>query len=515
MKKLLFLPLFLSICLNTSAQFSAELYFGELTCGYDSVLGDYYDVEIILDNRLAYPCAAVQFEVSSILIDSLYGGWFEQYNWWAPFNGADVTGYNMNVSTSGTSDYTFAGDFSGSDPDLEVNLGDTLTFNVNTPGQPFWLKTIQGSGTGNAISVTNNGATSGTIVWVPSSVGTYFYNCEIHLGMTGAITVNPAIPQDTSMVLALNLTLITIPDTIGVLTYMRFTNPNDSSMTCLSNFVYSDSAGGSVPTSVGPCLDLTPDIYDHNATICNGDSILLGGMYQTIAGSYNDTLMAMNGCDSIIRTALVVNATYEIWDTTAICSGDSAMLGNVYYSDAGTYYDSMQTVAGCDSVLGLELIVNALPVPSITQNGNDLTSSSASSYQWHLNGTELLGETSQSYTVIASGSYSVFVTDSNGCSGSSDTLEVTLVGLEEIIFVPMLRVCPNPMHDHAIIHFDRTQIKGPYIMNIFNHTGKKLWEESMNLESQTIINRNDLAPGIYLIELVGESRTLVGKFVIK
>ena len=53
MKKLLFLPLFLSICLNTSAQFSAELYFGELTCGYDSVLGDYYDVEIILDNRLA------------------------------------------------------------------------------------------------------------------------------------------------------------------------------------------------------------------------------------------------------------------------------------------------------------------------------------------------------------------------------------------------------------------------------------------------------------------------------
>jgi hypothetical protein len=238
-------------------------------------------------------------------------------------------------------------------------------------------------------------------------------------------------------------------------------------------------------------------------------------MYQTIAGSYDDTLMAVNGCDSIIRTALAVNATYEIWDTSAICSGDSAMLGNVYYSDAGTYYDSMQTIAGCDSVLGLELIVNALPVPSITQNGNDLTSSTASSYQWHLYGTELLGETNQSYTAIGTGAYSVFVTDSNGCSGSSDTLAVTVVGLEEIAHLPILQVFPNPMVDQAIINFDRSSIKGPYTILLYNHIGKKLLEESMSSASQTIIKRNGLAPGIYFIELVGESKTLVGKFVIK
>ena len=130
MKKLLFLPLFFCICLNTSAQFKAELYFGELTCGYDSVLGDYYDVEVILDNRLAYPCAGMQFDVSSILIDSLYGGWLEQYNFMTFFNGPVVAGYSMDVSASGTSDYTFVGDIPGSDPNININLGDTLTFNV-------------------------------------------------------------------------------------------------------------------------------------------------------------------------------------------------------------------------------------------------------------------------------------------------------------------------------------------------------------------------------------------------
>ncbi len=73
MKKLLLLPLLLSICLSASAQSSADLSFGALTCGYDPVLGDYYDVEIILDNRFVAPCAGFQFEITNILIDSPAG----------------------------------------------------------------------------------------------------------------------------------------------------------------------------------------------------------------------------------------------------------------------------------------------------------------------------------------------------------------------------------------------------------------------------------------------------------
>ena len=77
------------------------------------------------------------------------------------------------------------------DPDLHFNIGDSVNFEVNTPGHPFYLKTVQGTGTSNLISgVTNNGATNGTVTWTPTAAGTYYYQCSLHNGMNGTITVN-------------------------------------------------------------------------------------------------------------------------------------------------------------------------------------------------------------------------------------------------------------------------------------------------------------------------------------
>jgi plastocyanin len=59
---------------------------------------------------------------------------------------------------------------------------------VNAAGHPFYLKTT--AGTGNTISgVTNNGAESATVTWTPTSAGTYYYQCSLHGGMVGTITV--------------------------------------------------------------------------------------------------------------------------------------------------------------------------------------------------------------------------------------------------------------------------------------------------------------------------------------
>ncbi|MBW8051740.1 MAG: hypothetical protein FVQ77_15665, partial [Cytophagales bacterium] len=45
-------------------------------------------------------------------------------------------------------------------------------------------------------------------------------------------------------------------------------------------------------------------------TICDNDSILLGGSYQNTPGTYYDTLASVSGCDSVIATTLTVNPTY-------------------------------------------------------------------------------------------------------------------------------------------------------------------------------------------------------------
>ena len=79
---------------------------------------------------------------------------------------------------------------------LNVKVGDTITFNVNAAGHPFWISISQSTGQpGSGLQpsgITNNGDDQGTITWNTTGnlTGTYYYNCEHHAGMTGTIFVN-------------------------------------------------------------------------------------------------------------------------------------------------------------------------------------------------------------------------------------------------------------------------------------------------------------------------------------
>ena len=104
--------------------------------------------------------------------------------------------YTINVTASNASDYTLSGadrngNVTGNDPSVTIKVGDTIDFAVDASGHPFYLKTVQGTGTSDLISgVTNNGATNGTVSWIPTVTGTYYYQCSLHNGMYGTITVN-------------------------------------------------------------------------------------------------------------------------------------------------------------------------------------------------------------------------------------------------------------------------------------------------------------------------------------
>jgi hypothetical protein len=106
------------------------------------------------------------------------------------------------VTASGSSAYVFNGFGTDSDsnPTLYLHRGKTYEFAVDATGHPFYIKTISGTGTGNAYSdgVTNNGTASGTIKFIvpqdaPSKL---YYNCSAHAAMAGEIIIPRAAQID-------------------------------------------------------------------------------------------------------------------------------------------------------------------------------------------------------------------------------------------------------------------------------------------------------------------------------
>jgi len=165
----------------------------------------------------------------------------------------------------------------------------------------------------------------------------------------------------------------------------------------------------SVITTTLSVLDVF--IVNIDTAICEGESILLAGIEQTENGIFTDTLSSIGGCDSIIITNLVVNDIYNISNTVDICEGDSILLGGIYQTISGTYYDTLTTINNCDSIVTTEL--NVFPSH---ENMVEVSICEGSKY--------FAGGTNQSI----SGTYIDTLTNSYGC----DSIVITTLDVKPI-----------------------------------------------------------------------------------
>ena len=117
----------------------------------------------------------------------------------------------------------------------------------------------------------------------------------------------------------------------------------------LSNQFGCDSLLATSLTVVGPLGDSL------TATLCFGDSIFVGGAWQSTAGSYSDTLAGFWGCDSIAVTTVSVLTQIIGNDSVQLCPGDSAFLAGAWQTAPGFYTDSLTASGGCDSIVTTEL----------------------------------------------------------------------------------------------------------------------------------------------------------------
>jgi metal-sulfur cluster biosynthetic enzyme len=215
--------------------------------------------------------------------------------------------------------------------------------------------------------------------------------------------------------------------------------------------------------------------------ICQGDSLtvsvssassyLWSGLQtsQTIvvtnAGNYAVTVIDSNGCSRSSDTVSVSvntlpNVTVSNSGPSVICEGDSvvftsssaasylwsngATTQNISGTSSGNYFVTVTDTNGCSKTSGvLNLNVNTLPVANISAGGPaifcqgdsvQLSTSSASSYIWSN------GATTQNITVNNGGSYSVTITDGNGCSGTSAVQNV-IVNPLPLVAVNSATIC--------------------------------------------------------------------------
>lgn len=141
-----------------------------------------------------------------------------------------------------------------------------------------------------------------------------------------------------------------------------------------------------------------PSLFEQTVTICDGDSFTPVSTTYTTSGVYNDTLVAMNGCDSIITTNLFVESVLYSSLSENICFGNSYTFNGNNYGTSGTYVDTLTAVAGCDSVVTLYLTVSPQLLGSTSA-----TICSGDSFTF---GTQ---------TLSASGQYTETFTAANGC----------------------------------------------------------------------------------------------------
>lgn len=241
--------------------------------------------------------------------------------------------------------------------------------------------------------------------------------------------------------------------------------------------------------------------------ICNNGSTTLtanGGQYYswntgsaqriiTVSqpGTYIATVQTVYGCTASDTVEVTAFANPVISGNLTFCNGDYTTLtasgGDTYLwsngattpsinvNTSGTYSVTASTSNGCSGNAAVSVMQNPIPDVQISGNtvicsgvGTTLTATSNASYAWST------GESGQSITAYNPGSYSVTVTNTNGCSNYA-TVNVTT--MEPVSISGNTHICSGQSTTLSV-----------------NGTGSYAWSNGASTSFVTVTN-----PGTYTV----------------
>ncbi|MFZ4400882.1 MAG: T9SS type A sorting domain-containing protein [Bacteroidales bacterium] len=220
------------------------------------------------------------------------------------------------------------------------------------------------------------------------------------------------------------------------------------------------------------------------------------------AGNITGTTIVCQGQSALNYTvAAITNATNYIWTLPSGATGTSTT-NNITINYGLSALSGNLTVKGNNSCgngvsSSLPITVNLLPpTPVITKNGNILSSNASTGNQWYNQNGIINGATNQNYTALVTGNYYVIITINACSSGQSNTLPVTISGINEYIQHTDFNIYPNPVHNELIIATKDNMDKINF--EILNSIGQIVFKGKFS--EKTVIETSNFASGIYLIK---------------
>lgn len=121
-------------------------------------------------------------------------------------------------------------------------------------------------------------------------------------------------------------------------------------------YTFSYQAANGCDSIVNLSLGLLPlPTRQISASICSGEVFEFQGQALAASGLYEAAIPAPSGCDSLLVLNLEVAPVYATTLSAGFCEGDSYAFCDNLLDAPGTYLCELQSIAGCDSTLTLEL----------------------------------------------------------------------------------------------------------------------------------------------------------------
>ena len=199
------------------------------------------------------------------------------------------------------------------------------------------------------------------------------------------------------------------------------------------------------------------------------------------------------------------------WFFNEIYQGSQPVL-NIHLTSPGTHEVKLVAhLSGVSDTTKKEIQVNPLPfVPTITQSGDTLYSSSANSYQWYDSYGPLSGETNNYFVPQQSGQYYVGVSNEFQCTSFSDFFDFELNTSVDFFSVELV-VFPNPFNNEIIV----SSGKFGYIdrIIIYDVYGKQVFHSLVRQENEIKLSLIGIVKGIYFIEIHSGEKVIKKKII--